>query len=763
MSSTISQVSIVARLVIAIVGLLMAVSSTSRVGSTSTVDDGAPLAPPCSVPSFGPATLFAVGSARSLATADFNADSKQDLVVTNNSVASNVRILLGNGTGGFTSNGNFAVGRTPVSVAVADFNADGKADVVTANGSSSSGGEASIILGNGAGGFGSPTHIRWTSPGFTTSATSVAVGDFNSDGKADVAVTDSSAFGGGIFTALNDGTGQFTSLQTINTPNTPSNIIATDINGDSKTDLVFLNSISNILSVLIGNGMGQFAAATNFPTGTAPSSLASGDFNGDGKIDLATANFVTNNVSVLFNNGSGSFSIVATYSSGGSQASAIRAGDFNGDAVLDLAVVNRDPRNILILQNLGAGTFKPIAAFLTGAFDPQFIGTGDFNGDDRTDLAVAHELSQRVSVLINNCDSPVPSTLALAESLFGLAENAIESHVTVVRNGSLEGSATVQYASANGTAVAPDDFTAVSGTLNFADGEASKAININVVQDAIDEGSEETFPFTLSNATGSATLGSPSSATVFVFDDDPLPQISISDVFIPEGNASSTTASFSVTLSAPSGSTVSVNFATADAAAVAPADYLVTSGTLNFAPGETAKTIPVSIVGDVSGEIDETFFVNLSNPSNASLAIAQGLGTILDDDSACPSPRFQLTSNLFVSVPIDVVAADLNGDTKKDLVVANNSTNSVVVFLADGNGGFAAPVSFNADVHPLSIGTGDFNGDLKLDVVTVNEASMAILFGNGTGGLSCRLKRPYPTHVQSLWEMLTAITSWISQ
>ena len=185
----------------------------------------------------------------------------------------------------------------------------------------------------------------------------------------------------------------------------------------------------------------------------------------------------------------------------------------------------------------------------------------------------------------------------------------------------------------------PADYTAVSGTANFADGQASKRIDLPIVNDLLDE-PDETFQFTLSGATGSASLGIPATAPITIFDNDSAPQISISDVFAPEGNSSTSTANFSVSLSAPSAFSVTVNFATANAAAVAPADYLATSGTLTFAPGETAKTIPVSIVGDVSGEIDETFFVNLSNPSNASLAIAQGLGTILDNDSACPSPNF---------------------------------------------------------------------------------------------------------------------------
>ena len=104
---------------------------------TSAVDTSAPLAPPCSVPSFGSATIFNVPRPRSLAVADFNGDNKLDIVAPNNLTLGGVRILLGDGNGGFTDNGNFLVGRSPVAVATADFNSDGKVDVIVANNNSS--------------------------------------------------------------------------------------------------------------------------------------------------------------------------------------------------------------------------------------------------------------------------------------------------------------------------------------------------------------------------------------------------------------------------------------------------------------------------------------------------------------------------------------------------------------------------------------------------------------------------------------------------
>jgi len=113
----------------------------------------------------------------------------------------------------------------------------------------------------------------------------------------------------------------------------------------------------------------------------------------------------------------------------------------------------------------------------------------------------------------------------------------------------------------------------------------------------------------------------------------PLPSISIANTSLVEGNAGAQTATFTVSLSAVSSATVTVQYATADGTATAGSDYSATSGTLTFAPGETQKTIVVPVSGDTIAEPDETFLVNLSNPTNATVG-GQGTGTIQNDDIA---------------------------------------------------------------------------------------------------------------------------------
>jgi hypothetical protein len=169
-----------------------------------------------------------------------------------------------------------------------------------------------------------------------------------------------------------------------------------------------------------------------------------------------------------------------------------------------------------------------------------------------------------------------------------------------------------------------------SGTLTFAPGETSKTISAAVIGDTINE-ANETFVVNLSNPSNATVADGQGQATIL--NDDAAPSLAIGDVTVKEGNSGVTNAIFLVTLSAASGQTVTVDYASADGSAkTATKDYAAVSGTLTFTPGQTTKTIVVSISGDKRKEKNETFFVNLSSPSNATIADGQGRGTITNDD-----------------------------------------------------------------------------------------------------------------------------------
>lgn len=190
---------------------------------------------------------------------------------------------------------------------------------------------------------------------------------------------------------------------------------------------------------------------------------------------------------------------------------------------------------------------------------------------------------------------------------------------------------TIDYATANRSAVANDDFDATSGTVTFAPGELSKTISVPVTGDSLDEVSE-IFLLNLSDANNATIRVSQGQGTIT--DNDATPRLSINDVTVTEGTGSNTEAEFTVTLSAPSGLPVSVKCATANNTAVAPADFAATSGqSLAFAPGETTKTFRIAVAGDARDELNERFFINLSAASNATIADNRGVGTISDDDA----------------------------------------------------------------------------------------------------------------------------------
>ena len=190
---------------------------------------------------------------------------------------------------------------------------------------------------------------------------------------------------------------------------------------------------------------------------------------------------------------------------------------------------------------------------------------------------------------------------------------------------------TVQYATANGTATAPGDYLAASGTLTFQPGETSQTIMVSVKGDTTFE-PNETFYVNLSNASCNATIADSQGIATIVGDDN-QPSMAITDVTKVEGLSGTTAFTFTVSLSNSSYQTVTVNYRTADGTAKAPGDYTAISLTkLSFAPGETSKSITVSVKGDKLREANETFFVNLSGPVNATLADGQGVGNITNDD-----------------------------------------------------------------------------------------------------------------------------------
>src|ERR1041384_254589 len=189
---------------------------------------------------------------------------------------------------------------------------------------------------------------------------------------------------------------------------------------------------------------------------------------------------------------------------------------------------------------------------------------------------------------------------------------------------------TVDYTTANGTATLADsDYQSTSGTLTVAPGVTTLTITNRVNGDTKFE-PDETYFVNLSNPINAFVADAQGMGTIL--NDDGQPTISINNVSANEGNSGTTNFTFTVSLSNPSYTNITVNYATADDTATAPSDYMQTNGTVTFAPGQTTTSITVVVNGDTTFEPNETFFVNLSGELNATIADNQGLGTIVNDD-----------------------------------------------------------------------------------------------------------------------------------
>ena len=188
---------------------------------------------------------------------------------------------------------------------------------------------------------------------------------------------------------------------------------------------------------------------------------------------------------------------------------------------------------------------------------------------------------------------------------------------------------TVDYVTADGTAIAGTDYTAASGTLTIPAGATTGTITVVVTGDPLFE-ADESLNVTLSNPTNASL--SIASASGSITNDDVAPIISIASASVVEGNAGTANLNFTVSLNAASGLASLVDYATSDGTAVAGTDYTAGTGTLNIPAGSTTATITVLVTGETVLERDETLNVVLSNPINATVNTALATGTILDDD-----------------------------------------------------------------------------------------------------------------------------------
>jgi hypothetical protein len=232
--------------------------------------------------------------------------------------------------------------------------------------------------------------------------------------------------------------------------------------------------------------------------------------------------------------------------------------------------------------------------------------------------------AQGVGTIQNDEDTPLVTVSDVTVS-----EAAGTATFTVSISRQSTQTVTVDHATTDGTATAGSDYTSLTGTTTFAPGDSSEQVIVSISDDATYE-SDEGFTLDLSNVSN-ATIQDGSGAGT-ITNDDAAPTFSIDDVTVSEGDAGTTIATFTVTRAGSTALSSTVDYATSDSTAAAPLDYLASNGSLTFGPAATTKSIDVTVNGDVVDEIHETFNVDLSNATNATITDAQGVGTIQNDE-----------------------------------------------------------------------------------------------------------------------------------
>ncbi len=795
---------------------------------------------------FQAAVNYAAGTnPECVVTGDFNGDGNSDLAVANYS-DNTLSVLLGNGDGTFQAAVNYPTGVGPKSLQVADFNGDGIADIAAANVTD---GTVNIFSGNGDGTFRSPS--TWSTD---AGPVSLAVGDFNADDVADLATANNSGNDVSILLGKGDGTFNPAVNYSLIVPSNsapvtgPTSVTVGDFNGDGRLDLAFglpgvieFYRLSAVL-VLVGNGDGTFQPFSLSTPGitaeyTTFESVAVGDFTGQGVADVAAA-ADAGNVALFENFGiyafmvNPSFTVNPVYPMAGNGPISIITGDFNGDGRTDLAVANQYSNNVSIVLGRGGSATTLVSSLnpanygqsvsFTATVSPStatgtvtfydgvvFLGTVSVSGGTAQLTPLLPIGSNSLYAVYSGDANFAGSTSApLVEQINEAASSATVTFLSSSSNPSNYGHTTTLTASvlpaiATG-AVTFFEGVAVVGTGTLSNGQAKLATTLpdsgnhsltayyggdsqwapstsRALQQAVNPLPQDGFQAPIDTVEGTApsppgflatgdfngdgtpdlalvveagnqllvmlgngdgTFGAPvftatgpqSSVTLGDFNGDGKTDIAIFWSYAPLtvllGNGDGT---FQIGLTYPyqtgppyrAGPLVAADFNGDGKTDLTDGiSILIGNGDGSFRPPltyNTASQVEAFVVGDFNGDGKaDVAFTDGSN--NVSILLGNGDGTFR---SALP----------YSAGNGPIAIGDYNGDGNADLAVGNSASNEVSVLLGNGDGTFRPAVPYSAGNQPGFVAVGDFNGDGNADLAVLNSSSatVSVLLGNGDG------------------------------
>jgi hypothetical protein len=597
----------------------------------------------------------------SVAWGDYNSDGKPDILLAGAVSDTNLiaKIYRNNGDGTFTDIGAGLSGVRDGSVAWGDYNSDGKPDIlITGNDSANPiviNRIAKIYRNNGNGTF---TEDTTADAGLTgVMYSSVAWGDYNSDGKPDILLTGSTDFAYLSKIYRNNGDGTFTAIAAGLIGVDYSSVAWGDYNLDGRPDILLTGrtggSPAYVSRIYKNNGVTGFSEDTTADAGLTTAvwvgSVAWGDYN-DGKLDILLAGLTgsSSRIAGVYRNDTATSAFALPTAPGSLSASFA----FGVENLSWAAASDSTTPTTALTYNLRVGTtpagseiVSPMSIVGGFLFDGKRLLFQDGNVGARTSYRLTGLAAGTYYWSVQAVDAGfagshfasegtfiVPESFAFSSAGYSVGEGDGTVTVTINRAGSTVGPASVHFASADGTATAGADYTAVDQTVSFAAGETTKTVSVPVIDDSLVEGNE-TVQLSLTNASADATLGSPSSATLTIVDNDRAFALSSASYSVGEAGGSATVTINRAGLTSGSDS---VHFATANGTATAGSDYTDASQTVSFAAGETSKTVSVPIIDDSLVEGSETVLLSLSSPSSGATlgSPSSATLTIVDNDKA---------------------------------------------------------------------------------------------------------------------------------